>query len=204
MHHLFISIHNNVSALQKEREALIAWCDENSVEDYDFIEDNLTMGRIPDKAIKSLLEPIHQGDTIVVSQMSRLGRSLLMLQTVMNHIRDKECTIICLEGRTMEPNRTMTLFVNSLNEIVEIERQMKAFRNNDVIYAQREEGLSLGRPLGARKKPEKNVLFGKTERLVSLYAEGLPLSRIALQLGVSRGTVSNYLKDIGLYKNGGR
>ena len=49
MHHLYISIYNDAAALQQEREALVAWC----VEDYDFIEDNLTIGRIPQYAAES-------------------------------------------------------------------------------------------------------------------------------------------------------
>lgn len=204
MHHLYLSIHNNAAALQKERETLVAWCAENGVKDYDFIEDALTMGRIPDRAIRSLLKPIHQGDTIVVSEISRLGRSLSMFQSVMNHIRDNECTIITLEGRIMEPNRTMSLFVNALNDIVEIERQMKAFRSNDVLFKMREEGGTPGRPVGTTKNPEKMVLFGKEERLRQMYADHVPINKIMAELEVSRGTITNYLKANGLYRGRGK
>lgn len=178
----------------------MAWCVENGVGEYDWIEDGLTMGRIPDKRIRELLRPIQHGDTVVVAEMSRLGRSLPMFQSVMNHIRDNECTIITLDGRIMEPNRTMTLFVNALNDIVEIDHRMKAFRSNDAIYAMREGGATLGRPMGARKSPEKNVLYGKTDELVRLYQDGLSPAKIAERLGVSRGTVFNYLNESGVYK----
>lgn len=201
MHHLYLSIHNNATALQQEREALVAWCVENGIKDYAFIEDDLTMGRIPEKRIKALIAPVKKGDTIVVAEMSRLGRSLSMFQTVMNHICDNGCTVITLDGRTVEPGRAMALFVNALGEIVELERRMKAFRSNDAIYAMREDGTALGRPAGTRKSPEKNVLYGKTDQLVSLYKEGLTLAGIAERLGVSRGTVSNYLRDSGLSRS---
>lgn len=194
MHHLYLSIHANNAALQQEREALVAWCEENSVAEYDFIEDDLTMGRIPDKAIRKLLRPIGNGDTVVVSEISRLGRSLSMFQSVMNHIQENECTLITLEGRTMEPNRTMTLFVNALNDIVDIERRMKAFRSNDALFKMREEGGIPGRPVGATKNPEKFVLFGKEERLKQMYADRIPVVQIMAELGVSRGTIMNYLK----------
>lgn len=177
----------------------MAWCVENGVGEYDWIEDGLTMGRIPDKRIRELLRPIQHGDTVVVAEMSRLGRSLPMFQSVMNHIRDNECTVITLDGRIMEPNRTMTLFVNALNDIVEIDHRMKAFRSSDVLYSMRAEGATLGRPMGARKSPEKNVLYGKTDELVRLYQDGLSPAKIAERLGVSRGTVFNYLKANNLY-----
>lgn len=200
MHHLYLAIHNNAAALQQERESLVAWCVENGVKDYDFIEDDLTMGRIPGRALKSLLKPIQHGDTIVVSEMSRLGRSLAMFLMVMNHLRDNECTIITLEGRVMEPNRTMSLFVNALSDIVEIERQMKAFRSTDVLYKMREDGSNLGRPVGATKKPERMVLFGKEERLRQMYADHVPIITMMEELEVSRGTITNYLKANGLHR----
>lgn len=200
MHHLFLSLHNNAAALQQERESLVAWCVENGVKDYDFIEDDLTMGRIPGRALRGLLKPIQHGDTVVVSQMSRLGRSLSMFQSVMNHLRDNECTIITLEGRVMGPNRTMSLFVNALNDIVEIERQMKAFRSNDVLFKMREEGGTPGRPVGVTTNPEKMVLFGKEERLKQMYADHIPIVKIMAELDVSRGTITNYLKANGLYR----
>ncbi len=194
MHHLYLSLHNNATALQQERESLVAWCEANGVKDYDFIEDDLTIGRIPEKRIKALIEPINRGDTIVVSQMSRLGRSLLMFQMVMNHIRDNECTIITLDGRTMEPNRTMTLFVNALNDIVEIEHQMKACRTVDIVHAKRTEGIILGRPQGAKRRPEKTVLYGKEDQLRALAASGHIDKEIAQILGISIGTIIAYRK----------
>ena len=54
MHHLYISIYNDAAALQQERESLVAWCEANGVKDYNFIEDDLTMGRISEKHIKAL------------------------------------------------------------------------------------------------------------------------------------------------------
>lgn len=204
MHHLYISIYNNAAALQQEREALVAWCEAKGISEYDFIEDDLSIGRIPEKAIQKLLTPIRHGDTIVVPEISRLGRSLSMFQSVMNHIRDNECTVVTLDGRTMEPNRTMTLFVNALNDIVEIERQMKAFRSNDALFKMREEGGTPGRPVGTTKNPEKMVLFGKEERLKQMYADHVPINKIMAALEVSRGTITNYLKANGLYRGWGK
>ena len=34
MHYLYLSIHNNAAALQQEREALVAWCEENGIKEY--------------------------------------------------------------------------------------------------------------------------------------------------------------------------
>lgn len=171
----------------------MAWCEENGVGEYRWIEDRLVMGRIPDKQVLKLIAGVQKGDTIVAADISRLGRSLSMLATIMTEVHRRGVSIITLSGRTMEPNRTMSLFVNALNDIVVIEKDIKAYRSNEVLYIKRGEGAPIGRPKGSRKRADKNVLYGKEDMLRQLRARGLSPAKIAAELGVSRGTVYNYL-----------
>lgn len=194
MHHLYLSIQNNAAAIQQEREALVAWCEANGVGEYMWIEDRLTMGRITDRLIMRLIAGVQKGDTVVASDISRLGRSLSMLATVLTELYRREVNVITLEGRTLATGRTMAAFTDSLNEIVAIERNMRAYRSNEVVFVKRGEGLPIGRPKGAKKAAEKNVLYGKSDELERLRAQGLSLQRIADHLGVSKGTIANYLK----------
>lgn len=198
MHHIYIQLHSNSQALQKEREELELWCKNNSITNYTWIEDDLA-GKIHRDRIQNLIKSIRPGDTVVATDIASLGRSLPTLLQVMEHLHANHCTLVTLEGRTLHPNRTMTLFVNHLREIVEIESRMKASRSLDVVHTKREEGVTLGRPKGAKRAASKTVLHGKTDRLVELYQAGYTPAQIAEELGVSRGTVSNYLKAEGLF-----
>lgn len=195
MHHLYIQINSDELALQKEREQLLSWCKKNKVEQYCWIEDNITVGRIPEKLILSLLSGVEKGDTVVVSEFSHLGRSLAMYLTVLSDLEAKEASVVSLDGRVLEPGSEFSSYVRNLRDIVAIEKSMKAFLSKNVLHARRQEGAVLGRPFGAKKKPEKIVLYGKTELLEKMRAEGVSCSAIARELGVSRGTVYNYIKD---------
>lgn len=195
MHHLYLSIHNNAAALQQERESLVAWCEANGVKEYTWIEDNLTMGRILDKHVLGLIAGVQKGDTIVAADISRLGRSLSMLATIMTEFHRREVNIITLSGRIMEPNRTMSLFVNALNDIVVIEKDMKAYRSNEILFNMREVGAPIGRPRGSKKRADKNVLYGKEDTLRQMHSQGLSPAKIAAAVGVSRGTVYNYIVE---------
>lgn len=198
MHHLYIQLHSDTLALRKEREALVGWCRANGITRYDWIEDSLTGKRVSSRRIRLLLAGIGKCDTIVTSTLSRLGRSLPMLAMVMSSLRDKAASIITLDGRTMTPGPEFDDFVDNLSEIVSIEKEIKVSRTNEVLKVKREEGLVLGRPSGSRKNPEKNVLYGKTDELLRLRAQGLTQKEIGDRLGVSRGTISNYLKGRGV------
>lgn len=216
MHHLYIQHNSSGPALQKEREALEQWCITNGITDYDWIEDNLH-GRISPEQVEALLAPIQHGDTVIATDIATLGRSLPMLLQVMTHLLEHRCCLITIHEpqtapatqhptpaqrskpampnastRTLQPNRTMTLFVNHLREIVTIESQMKAKRLTTVMKSKREEGVTLGRPKGARKSPEKSVLYGKETQIQTLLSQGKNDGEIAAALGVSRNTIRNY------------
>lgn len=218
MHHLYIQHNSSGPALQKERENLEQWCKANGITDYDWIEDNLH-GRISPEQVEALLAPIQHGDTVIATDIATLGRSLPMLLQVMTHLLEHRCCLITIHEpqptptagpqqptpaqrsqhampnaspHTLHPNRTMTLFVNHLREIVAIESQMKAKRLTTVMKTKREEGVTLGRPKGARKSPEKSVLYGKETRLQELLGQGKNDREIAEALEVSPNTIRNY------------
>lgn len=193
MHHLYIQHNSSGPALQKEREALELWCKTNNITNYNWIEDNLH-GRISPEQVEALLAPIQHGDTVIATDIATLGRSLPMLLQVMTHLLEHRCCIVVINAsaHTLHPNRTMTLFVNHLREIVAIESQMKAKRLTTVMKMKREEGVTLGRPKGARKSPEKSVLYGKEEQLHDLLSQGKNDREIAEALEVSQNTIRNY------------
>lgn len=200
MHHLYLQLHSNTSALTQTREALESWCKTNNITTYSWIEDDLT-GKIQPDRLQDLLNPIHPGDTVVTYDIASLGRSLAILLQVMEHLLANRCTLISLsDSRTLLPNRTMTLFVNHLRDFVEIEGRMKVSRSLDIVHTKRTEGIILGRPKGAKRAAAKTVLHGKTDRLIELYQSGRTPAEIAELLNVSRGTVANYLKSIGLFQ----
>lgn len=193
MHHLYISRLSESEAIQKERASLVQWCEDRGVTQYQFLEEDIRVSRIPEKLILKMLSPVAPGDTVVVAQLSRLGRSLSMLATVMVELYNREVSIVCLSGRSFTPGDEYDAFVGNLLDIVSIEKDIKNYRSCDLVSVKRSEGAAIGRPKGSRKSAEKNVLFGKYELLEKMLSDGVPAYKIADTLGVSRGTVGNYI-----------
>lgn len=195
MHHLYLPIHGNESALLQEREELVAWCEKHGVGEYRWIEDDLRIGRIQERQILQLIDAVRPGDVVVAADISRLGRSLPMLETVLTEFCRRDVKVESIIGIKLEPGPQMRQFVQALSCVASIERQMKARRSSQVLYEKREEGVQIGRPRGARKSAAKSVLFGKEEQLRQMHAQGASPTQIADALGVSRGTVYNFLKE---------
>ena len=75
----------------------------------------------------------------------------------------------------------------------EIERNLISQRTREALAAKKEKGVSLGRPKGASKK--RTQVMADIGRIRERVAEGESISSIAKELGISRNTLSKYLKE---------
>lgn len=172
---------------------------ERGVQKYAVLEEKLTDGRISQRQLAKLLSPVLPGDTVVATSLSRLGRSINMLIGVMKILSRKGATIITTDdGKLYLPGKSTEEFIANMEATAGIITKIKAERSSEALKKAKADGKQFGRPLGSKKVPEKNVLYGKTDQLIRLYNEGLSPARIAEQIGVSRGTVANYIKAKGL------
>lgn len=157
--------------------------------DYDIITESFSH-RVSKKQINKLLRPVHSGDIVVATRFTRLGRSIKMLITVLQTIYDKGADILCLDIGIVDKD-----VLKSLQLVQVIDQDIRKERSIESRLKAAENGKQIGRPLGKKKAPEKNVLYGKTELLEKLIADGVSKSEIARRLDVSRGTIVNYLAE---------
>ena len=194
MNHLYLSYQPSETSLRKEREALEGWCKEGGIKDYKILEEKLIKGRISQYQLTKLLKPVLPGDTVVAASLSRLGRSINMLLSILKMLYGKGASIITIDdGRIFRPDDATASFIADMEAFASLSVKIKAERSNEALDRAKADGKQFGRPVGKKKAPEKNVLYGKTELLDQMVAEGISKTEIARRLDVSRGTIVNYL-----------
>lgn len=194
MHHLYLSYQPSEDSLRKEREVLEGWCEKCNIEDYVILEENLTSGRISQRQMTKLLCHVREGDTVVATSLSRLGRGINMLLSVLKILHGKGASIITIDDdRIFHPDDATASFIADMEAFTSLSVKIKAERSNESLDRAKADGKRFGRPVGKKKAPEKNVLYGKTQLLEKLIADGVSKSEIARRLDVSRGTIVNYL-----------
>lgn len=152
------------------------------------------------RRIDELMEQLKTGDTLIVSELSRLGRSVgqlsVMVDTLINNkirfVAIKEN--ICLNGNGKKDIQT-TALVSCFSMLAEIERQLVSERTKAGLEAARAKGKLLGRPKGSKGKTK---LDGKEEFIKSELKYKVAKSAIARKLGVSRGSIVNFINTRGL------
>ncbi len=147
------------------------------------------------RVLGGLLDRMKEGDVLICSELSRLGRNMLMIMSILNI-----CASKCISIHSIKDHFDLTDNINSkiiafaFALAAEIERNLISQRTKEALAAKRMEGIRLGRPPGSSKK---KVTFCKEyDKVVGMMEGGKSLSYIAKSLGIHRNTLKRYLDDI--------
>jgi len=147
------------------------------------------------RKIESLLDNLKKGDLLIVSELSRLGRSLGQIINIVDTLIKKKIRFIAIkEGikinghqQDMQTKVTVTLF----GLFAEIERDLLSQRTKEGLAAAKARGKILGRPKG---QLGKSRLDGKEDQIREFLKHGVAKAAIARMMGVSRTALLNFLK----------
>lgn len=134
--------------------------------------------------LASALDYIRQGDTLVVTKLDRLARSVAHLYSIMETLKTKGADLRILNMGIDTSTPTGKLMLTVLGGIAEFEREIMLERQREGIEKARREGKYKGRKPTAR---------AKAEDIHKLKAEGLGATEIAKALGIGRASVYRVL-----------
>ena len=149
------------------------------------------------RRIDELMEMLNSGDTLIVSELSRLGRSVGQLSTMVDELVSNKIKFVAIkEGISLNGNGKKdiqtTALVSCFSMLAEIERQLVSERTKAGLQAARAKGKLLGRPKGSTGK---SILDGKEEFIQAELKYRVAKSAIARKLEVSRGSLVNFINS---------
>jgi DNA invertase Pin-like site-specific DNA recombinase len=138
----------------------------------------------PRKALEAAIEFARDGDTIVVTKLDRLARSVTHLGTLLDQLTAKGVSLRILNLGVDTGTPTGKLILTVMGGIAQFEREMMLERQREGIAKAKEEGKYRGRKPTAR---------AKTDEIRALNAQGLSMGDIAKRLGIGKGSVHRAL-----------
>ena len=147
-----------------------------------------------------LLKKLKKDDILICSEISRLGRNLLQVMTILNFCMQKEIQVWTIKDNYRlgaDIQSKVLAFAFSLS--AEIERNLISQRTKEALSRIKASGRTLGRQFGSRNK--KHILDGKEKEILKLINTGLPKKQIAKLMRVSIFTLYQFLKN-NPYQNG--
>ena len=128
-------------------------------------------------------------DLVLVSELSRWGRSTADLRATIEDLAARDVAIRALNGPDLDISTAQgKLMLNLLAAISEFERDLLQERIKSGIAHARSKGTKSGRAIG-------RPTFDRAERVKRLLAEGRSVRSIAGELGISKTTVMKVKAD---------
>lgn len=147
------------------------------------------------RKLGSLLAELKDGDILISTEISRLGRSLLEVMGILQHCLAQNCQIWTLkEHYKLGSDIASKVLAFAFGLSAEIERQLISERTKMSLDKLKSQGKHLGRPFGAKSKSLK--LSKNTKKVKDLMSKGLPKAQIARLLGVDKLTLYRFLKKL--------
>ena len=136
--------------------------------------------------LEAALDYLRDGDTLVVTKLDRLARSMRDLIKIVDRIEAKGASLR-IEAMNMDTSTpTGKLMLNVLGSVAQFEREMMLERQREGIAKAKDEGKYKGRAPTAR---------AMASEVHQLTADGLGPAEIARQLGIGRSSVYRILTD---------
>ena len=190
----YIRVSTDRQTVENQRFEINQFCEKQQIVVNKWIEETISGTKeVQERQLGKLLKRMKKGDVLICSELSRLGRNLLMIMGVLN-----ECMNRNIQVWTIKDNYRLGSDINSkvlafaFGLSAEIERNLISQRTKEALARKKAEGVVLGRPKGS--KSAKTKLTGQEKQIKELLEKKVSYSAIGRILGVHRLTVSSFVK----------
>ena len=191
----YIRVSSDKQTVENQRFEISAFCAKEGLKIDGWIEETASGATMYTKRrLGRLLRHMRKGDLIISSELSRLGRNLLMIMEILSFCMHRECKVWTIkDGYRLGDDIQSKVLAFAFGLSAEIERNLISQRTKEALKRARAEGKRIGRPPGKKSRPELSPLYGKEEYIRRSLLSGISLSRLAKRLHCSRGTLKRYI-----------
>ena len=192
----YLRVSTETQDTNNQRLAILEFARVERLEVHEFVELRASSRQSAKvRQIDLLLTRLAPGDTLIVSELSRLGRSVGEIITLVDRLVQRQIRVFALkEGLRLTGAHDLqtTVMVTLFGLFAEIERTLLSLRTKEGLAAAKAAGKRLGRPRGVQGKSK---LDGKAEEIKALLALRVSKASIAKITGVDRATLYHFIRS---------
>jgi DNA invertase Pin-like site-specific DNA recombinase len=191
----YIRVSTDKQTIENQRFEINNFCEKNILVVDKWIEETISGAKsVQERKLGKLMKRMKKGDVLICSELSRLGRNLLMIMGILNECMNRDIQVWTIKDNYRlgsDINSKVLAFAFGLS--AEIERNLISQRTKEALARKRAEGVILGRPKG--RKSTRTKLTGQEKQIKELLERKVSYSAIGRILGVHRLTVSSFVKE---------
>lgn len=193
----YIRVSTDKQDLENQKHEVLNYSNTKKLGNVEFIEETIsTRIALEKRKIWELIRLLKEDDVLVVSELSRLGRSTMEVMTIFKYLAEKNISTHIIKGNFIigDPDNKIqsTVLIFAFSLAAEIERELISSRTKEALARKKAEGITLGRPKGSISKSK---LDGNEKEIIELLDKKIPVASIAKILSVSRTTMNHFIKS---------
>jgi len=191
----YIRVSTDKQTVENQRYELNQFCERSALVVDKWIEETISGSKdLEERKLGKLLKRMKGSDILLCSELSRLGRNLLMIMGILNECMNRNIHVWTIKDNyRLGSDISSKVLAFAFGLSAEIERNLISQRTKEALARKKAEGVTLGRPIG--RKSLKTKLTGQEKKIKELLEKKVSYSAIGRILGVHRLTVSSFVKE---------
>ena len=188
----YLRVSTGDQELEKNKSDILHLANRLNLGRVSFVEE-IVSGKVSWKKrkIAEIIEEFTKGDTLIVSELSRLGRSMLECMEILSVAVEKGVRVYAVKGNwSLDSSIQSKIVAMAFSMASEIERDLISQRTKEALRYKREQGIKLGRPPG----PGKSKLDQYRPEIEALLKNGSTQKFIAGRYNTTEANLHNWLK----------
>ena len=155
----YIRVSTDKQTVENQRFEINNFCNIQETLVDKWIEETISGAKnIDDRKLGKLLKKMKKGDILICSELSRLGRNLLMIMGILNECMNRDIQVWTIKDNyRLGSDISSKVLAFAFGLSAEIERNLISQRTKEALARKRAEGVILGRPVGSKSAKTKRT-----------------------------------------------
>lgn len=191
----YIRVSTQEQSYQGQRHEIETWSSKNGVSVDRWVEEKVSGTKsLQERTLGKTIVKMKKGDMLLCTELSRLGRNMMMVMSILNRCSEKGVCIKSIKDNfELSDSLQSKIIAFAFSLAAEIERNLISERTKEALAAKKAEGIKLGRPCGMTRQ---RLRFEQMkEEVLRMREEKVPYKIIAERVGIHKNTLSRYFKE---------
>ena len=191
----YIRISTDKQNLENQKHKILEYAHNNNIKIDEFVEIEISSTKSSkSRLIDDLFETMESGDTLITTELSRLGRNMLQILSLVEKFNAANIKLIFVNQPELSTNQNdalSSLLISIYGYFAQTEREILSVRTKSGLSAARAAGRVGGRRKGQLVKSKFDPF---REKIEELYQVGLSANKIVSYINVgTQQSLSNYI-----------
>lgn len=184
----YLRVSTDKQTILNQKNEVINFCKRHNLNITEWCTETVSgVKRENERELGGLLNRLKKGDTLIITEVSRLSRKMLNILNIIHQSIEKGITIYTIkEGYKFDASINSQVLAFAFGLCAEIERTLISQRTREALSRRKAQGVKLGRPPGSIRTSKLNHCG---QEIFELRNAGYSFRKLAIKYQVSPETV---------------